>query len=599
MPKKNSFPVPAFADVDRSSLTAALPRIDDIFTNFYEKHRIPGLIYGIVADGNLIHVASMGTRRAGEDAPIDGDTVFRIASMSKSFAAMAVIRLRDDGKLRLDEPAATYVPELAKLPYPTRDSAPITVFQLLTMGAGFPQDDPWADRQLNAAPKTFSAWMRGGVSFSNPPNLKYEYSNFGYGVIGRIVTNVSGMPYQQYVRQTILEPLGMNSTTYDVREVDPERLAMGYRHEGAGWAEETPLEDGEFGAMGGLFTTINDFSRYMNFLLAAFPPRDETDKGVPIRRASAREMQTPWRQRNIASSRPTPDAPTYFVSDGYGFGLSCGIDSVVGYSVAHGGGLPGYGTFYRLLPECGIGLVAFTNLTYAGPAAPIFDALSLLAGSGSLVRRTLPPAPALLAAQDAITSLYNAWDDDALRSISTSDASFFLDTPLEARREEFAKLRKRFGKCLSVTPFEPENALRGAWIMKCKRGNIEAYITLAPTVPPLVQVLDLTGKMPLNAPLKRATKRILHLIESWDEGLAKATFARALKPKTLRPQFEALHVQYGSLKIAEIIESDGERSAVLRLDGARGTLALQITLSGSGRVRAISFGKPYGTAYVP
>jgi CubicO group peptidase (beta-lactamase class C family) len=201
MPRKNTFPIPAFADADRSSLTAALPRIDMIFSEFYEKQRIPGLIYGIVADGALFHVSSMGARRTGTPAPIDADTVFRIASMSKSFAAMAVIKLRDEGKLRLDDPIADYVPELAKLPYPTRDSAPITAFQLLTMGGGFPQDDPWADRQLNAAPETMNEWMRGGISFSNPPNLKYEYSNFGYGIVGRIVTNVSGMPYQQYVKE--------------------------------------------------------------------------------------------------------------------------------------------------------------------------------------------------------------------------------------------------------------------------------------------------------------------------------------------------------------------------------------------------------------
>ena len=196
--------------------------------------------------------------------------------------------------------------------------------------------------------------MRQGLSFSSPPNTRYEYSNLGYGILGRVVTNVAGMPYQQYIQQNILQPLGMTSSTYDLHQVDPARLAMGYRRENDQWIADPPLEDGEFGSMGGLFTTINDFSRYMAFLLSAFPPRDDEESG-PIRRSSAREMQQPWRQRSATAPRSLPDAFTASQSGGYGFGLACGIDSQLGYTVAHGGGLPGYGTFYQLLPQRNLG----------------------------------------------------------------------------------------------------------------------------------------------------------------------------------------------------------------------------------------------------
>src|SRR5690606_37490940 len=108
-----------------------------------------------------------------------------------------------------------------------------------------------------------------------------------------------------------------------------------------------------------------------------FPPRDDAETG-PVRRSSVREMHQPWRHSMVGSFRPTPDAPAVVASGGYGFGLGITVDSVLAYSVAHGGGLPGYGTFYRILPDCNIGIVAVTNRTYAAPAPTINEALIAL-----------------------------------------------------------------------------------------------------------------------------------------------------------------------------------------------------------------------------
>src|SRR5579885_940783 len=87
-------------------------RIDRLFRDFADQQRVPGLTYGILLDGELIHTDGFGLRNVAQQAPVAIDSVFRIASMTKSFTAMSVIRLRDDGKLRLDDPAADYVPEL-------------------------------------------------------------------------------------------------------------------------------------------------------------------------------------------------------------------------------------------------------------------------------------------------------------------------------------------------------------------------------------------------------------------------------------------------------------------------------------------------------
>ncbi len=591
------FPIPQFVDPDRSPLLAAIPRLDAIFRGVVERGMAPGLAYGVVADGHLIAAAGFGLQTVGDPMPVTRDSVFRIASMSKSFTAMAVVKLRDEGKLQLDIPVADIVPELASLLYPTRDSAPLTIRQLLTMSAGFPQDDPWADRQLAMPEDEFSTLMGRGLSFSNPPGVKYEYSNYGYGILGRVVTNASGLPYQQYIKQNLLDPLGMTSSGYDFTAVPAERLARGHRREGDAWVDEPPLADGVFGSMGGLLTTVSDFARYMAFLLSAFPPRDDRETG-PIRRSSAREMQQAWRHRALSSTRSTPDIPSLVQADGYGYGLVSSVDSLLGYWVAHGGGLPGYGTYYRLLPDCGIGIVALTNATYNAMSPSVHEAYTALKQAGALQPRTLAPSSALVAAQDGLLKLYDQWDDAAAHAVATD--TFFMDMPLEKRRAQFEQLRATFGKVRSITPLEPENNLRGRWVMRCQRGRIEMFATLAPTVPPKLQYLEIDTAKPLSPPLKTAAQQLIQLTAQWHDEEAKTLLARSLKRDAVQSQLDALRVLYGQLKPGEVLEGDGQTHARVRLDGDKGSVDMTLKLNPkTGKLTAISFSRPHETNFVP
>ena len=121
--------------------------VDALAESFHQRGGQPGMAYGIVAGGRLVHAGGFGARWLGGPAPGAG-TVFRIASMTKSFTAAAVLALRDDGRLRLDDLAEKFVPELRGLALPSPDSPRVSVRHLLTMTAGFPTDDPWGDRQL-------------------------------------------------------------------------------------------------------------------------------------------------------------------------------------------------------------------------------------------------------------------------------------------------------------------------------------------------------------------------------------------------------------------------------------------------------------------
>jgi len=472
-----------------AKLQAAFPAIDQIVRDFTTREHIPGAAWGVIIDGKLAHVGVTGLREVPSKSPVDSNTVFRIASMTKSFTAMSILQLRDAGKLSLDDPAERYVPEMKELKYPTTDSPRITIRHLLSHSEGFPEDNPWGDQQLARTDEELSQMIRRGIPFSNAPGIAYEYSNYGFAILGRIVTRVSGMPYAEYVASHILRPLGMTSTTLSPRSVAPDRLAHGYRWEDEQWKEEPQLPDGSFGSMGGMLTSLTDLGAYVATFLAAWPPRDGAETG-PVRRSSLREMQQLARPGASTALRDAAGA-IRLRSGGYGFGLGITANCDFAHIVAHSGGLPGFGSQMRWLPEYGVGIIAFGNRTYTGWGPPIDAAVAALAATGALQPRMPEPAPALVDARAQVTHLVLNWDDALAQSLAAEN--LFLDRSLDRRAKEIAALRSKVGSCTAGSGFGyVENALRGRWVLPCERGNLLVSITLAPTEPPKVQFLEVT-----------------------------------------------------------------------------------------------------------
>lgn len=479
-----------FIDASREAkLRNALPAIDAVMRQFVAREHIPGAAWGIIIDGKLAHVGVTGLREIASRSPVDSNSVFRIASMTKSFTAMSILRLRDEGKLSLDDLAERYVPELVGLRYPTSDAPRITIRHLLSHAEGFPEDNPWGDQQLARTDEEMSQMIRRGIPFSNAPGIAYEYSNYGFAILGRIVARVSGMPYKDYVAASILRPLGMRSTTLSPAAVPANRLAHGYRWEDEQWKEEPQLPDGAFGAMGGMLTSLSDLGAYVSAFLAAWPPRDGADTG-PVRRSSLREMQQVSRPGPSSAIRDAAGV-LRMSTGGYGFGLRVSTDCRFAHIVAHSGGLPGFGSQMRWLPEYGVGIIAFANRTYTGWGPPIDAALALLAQTGALEPRLAEPAPALREARAQVSRLVMKWDDGLARSIAADN--LFLDRSIDRRAAEITAHHLHVGSCTAGTGFaDVENALRGRWIMPCERGNLLVSITLAPVVPAKVQYLEIT-----------------------------------------------------------------------------------------------------------
>lgn len=480
---------PRFTDPQRrEKLMSALPEIERIFESYWQSRGAPGLVYGVVIDGEPVAIKSFGVRERKSKDPVTPDTVFRIASMTKSFTALAVLKLRDEGKLSLEDPASKWIPELGDMRYPTRDSAPIRVKHLLNHGGGFPEDNPWGDRQLGIPQATMTKWLKEGIPFSTPPDTAFEYSNYGFALAGRVIAAASGMPYKEYIEKNILAPLGMRASTLEPREIKETVRAEGYRRREGEYEVVPSLPHGEFGAMGGMLTSARDLAKYVAFHLSAYPPRDDPETG-PVRRSSVREMSTATRSSDFGVYRGTEGA-IRATAGGYGYGLSVLRDCRFEHIVGHGGGLPGFGSYMQWLPEYGVGLFAMANLTYSGPSQPISQAFDAMKKTGGLQPRELAASAELTRARDALVRLLERWSERDAENLVADN--LFLDFSAEAYRKEFERVRKDAGKCGSAGEVKPENWLRGSFQVSCEKGPVEFYFTLAPTRPPRVQQLRLS-----------------------------------------------------------------------------------------------------------
>lgn len=485
----DAYPPPRFTDPQRvAKLESGYAEIDQLFERYASARHIPGMVWGIVVDGKLARL-----KWTGKD--VNGDTVFRIASMTKSFTSLAVLKLRDEGKLSLEDPVSKWIPEFARMELPTRDSGPLRIRHFLSHGAGFPEDNPWGDQQLGATEAQMTEWLKKGLPFSTPPDTRYEYSNYGFGLLGRIVAKASGRRYEDYLEKEILKPLGMSSSTLEPSKVDKRRLATGYRRLPDGsYQEEAQLPHGAFGAMGGLLVSGEDLGRYVAFQLSAWPPRDDAEAG-PVRRSSVREINHLWRPSNLTSTRQMTSV------SGYGFGLRVSADCRFEHIVGHGGGLPGFGSYMSWLPDYGVGMFAMANLTYAGPSQPINQAWDVLLKTGGLKKRELPAVPALNEARDWIVGLWKSWDDMEAKRLAAMN--LYLDVPVPFRRKQIDTLKAAVGNCTVVSDVTPENWLRGGFRMTCDKGTVGVSFTLAPTKPPGVQHLafqKLSDDEQLSAP---------------------------------------------------------------------------------------------------
>jgi len=601
-------PPPApLAPARRAKVTELVPELDRLFAADVAQRHYPGIGVGIVLDGELVYARGFGQSDLAARAPFDEDTVFPIASVTKSFTALAILKLRDEGRLSLDVPAAEYYPPLQSVLYPTRDSPPITVRQLLTHGSGLPEDNYWVDVLGEMTDADLRALVESGMSFSRAPDTRWEYSNVGYALLGKVIEQVAGMPAREYIRREMLVPLGMTSSGWEPAEIPRERLAVGYRGREGYRArdsrqEPAPIQPlGVLDVAGGLYTTVRDMSRYLAFQLSAWPPSDGPEAG-PVRRSTLREMQQGTRRADFREfpgvlllPEPPPlaqvaDERLRLTASAYGDGLLSSTTCAEDFQVEHSGGLPGYSTYLLLLPERGFGTILFVNDERVG-SRPDREAMVLFRRAGLLERRAVVPVPALLDARAAVDRLLGSWDAEAARRLF--EPTFFSYQPVEKLAEQFARLRAEHGACRPEGTLEAVNWLRGRWRLECDRGAVTFVGALSPRSHPRLQALLWRSTLPPSAGMTEAARALAGLVGAWNDGRARSLLAPATDLGRTRKAMARLAVDHGSCSVERPLSGDGSKEGVFLLACSDGPLQLSLSLDEkTGRVSEWSGAPP-------
>jgi serine-type D-Ala-D-Ala carboxypeptidase/endopeptidase len=468
-----------------ADLDAAQVDLQALADHYAETHHSPALAWGVMLDGRLALSGNSGHLDDG-CAPTTG-TVFRIASMTKTFTAATVLRLRDDGVLALDDA----LPELAGA-RPTADSPAVTLRHLLSMQSGITSDDPWGDRHLDIGTDELDGLVAAGPLYAVPPGTGFEYSNLGYGVIGRVVERVTGERPQDVIDRVVIRPLGLERTTWT--QPDHDDWARPYRVEDSRPVpDDPPVGDGALAPMGGLWSTVEDVVRLMAWFDDAFPPRDGTDDG-PLRRASRREQQQVQRAVDVARTEKTGEGldhvPERIDGGGYGFGMQVIHDHRFGHVVGHSGGLPGYGSNMRWLPGRRAGAVALANSTYAPMRLLTRRMLEVLDDHGLVPSVVVPVNPDLEQAADALLALINDWSDGAADVLFADNVA--LDESYERRARKAGEIVNTHGR-LTRQRIEASFTTDGTMIATTADGReVRVWLALSPVGPPRVQEYEIT-----------------------------------------------------------------------------------------------------------
>ncbi len=236
--------------------------------------------------------------------------------------------------------------------------------------------------------------------------------------------------------------------------------------------------------MGSMITSVEEFAKYMAFHMSAWPPSNAPETG-PVKRSSVREMHHPWRFNGLNPNYRYPDGRNCAAASAYNYGLGWFRDCDAKVYIGHSGGLPGFGSQWRIMPDYGIGVVAFANRTYAPMGfinTQVLDTLVKLAG---LQPRQLRPSAILEKRKNELVNLLPDWKNAEQSGIFAEN--FFPDYPIDTLKKHARDLYAKAGKIIAVKEMKAENQLRGSFVLEGEKTDIEIYFTLSPENPPLIQ----------------------------------------------------------------------------------------------------------------
>ncbi|HUG44617.1 MAG TPA: serine hydrolase domain-containing protein, partial [Acidobacteriota bacterium] len=393
--------------------------------------RIPGGSLGLVVDQELVWARGFGWADVDSQRPASSETLYSICSISKLFTSIAILQLRDAGRLRLDDPVSQYVPE-AEIEAADATAPPVTLRALLTHSSGMPResahpywtgpDFPFPDRD-----QILDGLKEQRMLY--PTDRFFQYSNLGMTMLGWVVEAVSGQPFEEYVRERILDPLALKRTTPQMPEAEVGRsLATGYgvlgreRHRRA-----MPFFQGKgIGPAAGFASSVEDLAKFASWQFRLLG-------------SSGQEVLSPHTLREM--HRVHWVDPDWKTTWGLGFVVrQQGEDTVVG----HGGSCPGYRSQISLLPRKKVAAIAMFNAMGVSPA-PFVEQLTKLTGplvakAGEKSSESEPHPPEM----EDYSGLYRSdWGELLIVPWEKEIAALYL--PTNEIQENLIRLRRQDG----------------------------------------------------------------------------------------------------------------------------------------------------------
>ncbi len=377
--------------MEPSELDRTIAGLDDLLVQAMNEHTLPGLAVGVIHDGRLVYTKGLGFADIQKRIPVSADTEFRIGSISKTFTAIGILQLYEQGKIQLDDPVNNYLKAYQIIP-PYPGIAPVTFRHLLTHTSGIGELRRLTDAILPTGglaekptdhPISLNEYYRGGLKAEVAPGQKWAYANHAYATLGQLVEDISGQPFDAYMLEQVFRPLGMEHSNYKRTGEICRKLAQGYEFKKGRFL---PIEYQRVivEPAGSIFSTVDDMACYV----AALMNGGSNATGRVLQPGTLDLMMT----NQLAESAGRT-----------GMGLAFILTRYDGHPVVwHNGGWPGFTSAMYIAPADKLGVLVFTNASNPAPDLIASQVLHHLLGL---------PDPAETVGKKAILETPHLWSD--------------------------------------------------------------------------------------------------------------------------------------------------------------------------------------------
>ena len=357
---------------------SVVPKLERRITQIVAQERPPGLAIGIVRDQELVWQRGFGLAEIASNRPVNQHTLFLVASISKTFTATAIMQLRDEGKLRLDDPIVRFIPEFSAVPNRFGSIEDVTLLRLLTHRSGLVGESPtahWSTTRFPTREEVLATIPKLQIAIE--PDSAFKYSNLGFALLGEVIARVSGRSFADYVRSEILTPLGMDSSAFELTPAVRGLMATGYLphpYDDVANVAQVPETFGGYAAAAGLRSSVADLAKWISLQFRTKAPKRE---GSQVLRGES--LSAMHRVRWVESDWSIGYALTWWATRMR--------ENIYHH---HSGGDHGFLTFAAFSKPHRIGIIALSNATgHLATAKVTFEGLEMLVAAAS--ETDMPP----------------------------------------------------------------------------------------------------------------------------------------------------------------------------------------------------------------